>query len=360
MSHSRSVVVITGASAGHGRAVARAFARRGADIGLLARGRDGLEAARREIESLGGRAIAVPVDVADPQQLEAAADLVEREFGPITVWVNNAMASVFAPVMRTRPEEIKRATEVTYLGAVYGTMTALRRMVPRDRGTIIEVGSVQAYRGMPLQAAYCAAKQALRSFTESVRTELLHDKSHVRVAMVRMPAMNTPQFVWTRNRMSHKVRPAPPLYQPEVGAEAVVWAADHDRREIEVGVSTVLARLVNKLLPAAVDRYLARTGYRMQQTEEFVDPDQPDNLWKPVEGDHGVYGPFNEKAATRSPGMWTTRHRGIMLAAVGMGALAALSLAARRLPGRLPGPGRAGLRGRLATPMPSRRSVWGT
>ncbi|MDA8389694.1 MAG: SDR family oxidoreductase [Gammaproteobacteria bacterium] len=356
MTHSRPVVVITGASAGHGRAVARAFARQGADIGLLARGHEGLEAAKREVESLGGRAIAVPVDVADAQQLEAAADTVEREFGPITVWVNNAMASMFAPVMRMRPDEIKRVTDVTYLGAVYGTMAALRRMVPRDRGTIIQVGSALAYRGIPLQAAYCAAKQALLAFTESLRTELLHDKSRVRVTMVQMPAMNTPQFVWTRNRMSHKARPVPPIYQPEAAAETVVWAASHDRREIEVGATTVFAVLANKLLPAIVDRYLARKGYRIQQTRELVDPNQPENLWKPVKGDHGAHGPFDEKALSRSPQVWTTRHRSMMLAAAGLGALAALSMVARRAPGGLAGLRTTGLRGAMATRIPLLRT----
>ncbi len=342
MTHARPVVVITGASAGHGRAVARAFARRGADIGLLARGHEGLEAAKREVESLGGRAVAIPTDIADAKQVEAAADAIEREFGPITVWVNNAMASVFAPVARLRPEEIERVTDVTYLGAVYGTMAALRRMLPRDRGTIIQVGSALAYRGIPLQGAYCAAKQALRGFTESLRTELLHDKSHVRVTMVQMPTMNTPQFLWTKNRMPHKAQPVPPIYQPEAGAEAIVWAAAHDRHEIEVGASTLFVSLLHKLLPGVLDRYLARNGYGLQQTPELADANQPDNLWKPVAGDHGAHGPFDKRALRRRPQVWTTRQRSIMLAAAGVGLLAALSL------------GASGVR-----PLARLRSAWG-
>ncbi len=318
MVRTKEVVVITGASAGHGRAVARRFARRGASIGLLARGRDGLEAAQREVESLGGRALVVPTDVSDAEQVEAAARAVESEFGPITVWVNNAMTSVFSPVKRLRPEEISRVTEVTYLGYVYGTMVALKRMLPRDNGIIIQVGSALAYRGIPLQAAYCGAKHAIQGFTESLRAELLHDKSRVRVTLVQMPAMNTTQFSWSRNNMRHNPQPVPPVYEPEVGAKAVVWAADHNRREIEVGSSTVTAILANKIAPALLDHYLARFGYSSQQTSEPVDRSRPDNLWKAVPGDHGVHGPFSNRSARRSPQVWTTLHRGT-LAAAGLG-----------------------------------------
>lgn len=330
MAKTKEVVVITGASAGHGRAVARRFARRGASIGLLARGRDGLEAAKREVESLGGRALVVPTDVSDAEQVEAAARAVESEFGPISVWVNNAMTSVFSPVKRLRPEEISRVTEVTYLGYVYGTMAALKRMLPRDQGIIIQVGSALAYRGIPLQAAYCGAKHAIQGFTESLRTELLHDKSHVRVTLVQMPAMNTTQFAWSKNNMRHNPQPVPPIYEPEVGAEAVVWAADHNRREIEVGSSTVTAILANKVAPALLDHYLARFGYSSQQTAEPADRSRPDNLWKAVPGDHGVHGPFSNRSAGRSPQVWTTLHRGT-LAAAGIGlALVGLSAGAWR------------------------------
>ncbi len=325
MPNTQDVVVITGASAGHGRAVARLFAREGAKIGLLARGREGLEAAQREVESLGGRAIAVPTDVSDADQVEAAAQAVEAELGPITVWVNNAMVSVFSPVKKLRPEEVARVTEVTYLGYVYGTMAALRRMLPRDRGVIIQVGSALAYRGIPLQAAYCGAKHAIQGFTESLRTELLHDQSRVRVTLVQMPAMNTTQFSLSKNNMTHNPQPVPPIYEPEVAARVVVWAASHDRREIDVGASTVAAIIANKIAPGALDHYLARQGYSAQQAPEFADPARPDNLWKPVPGDHGVHGPFSNRSARHSPQVWTTLHRGTIATIAGF-ALAALSV----------------------------------
>src|SRR5437867_8154503 len=261
------VVVITGASAGVGRATVRAFARQGADIGLLARGVDGLEAARREVEAAGGRAIAIPTDVADADRVEAAADRIERELGPIDIWVNNAMASVFSPVKETTAEEFKRVTEVTYLGVVYGTLAALKRMLPRDRGCIVQVGSALAYRGIPLQSAYCGAKHAIQGFTESLRCELLHDGRRVRVTMVQLPAINTPQFDWSRSLMARRARPVAPIYQPEVAADAIVWASTHPRREIFVGGSTVATVLSNRVVPGMLDRYLGWTGYESQQTD---------------------------------------------------------------------------------------------
>src|SRR5213596_2251670 len=237
----KQVVVVTGASAGVGRATVRAFERQNADVGLLARGCDGLEAARAEVEALGGRALVLPTDVADADQVERAADRVERELGPIDVWVNNAMVSVFSPVKALRADEVKRVTEVTYLGVVYGTLAALKRMLPRDRGVIVQVGSALAYRGIPLQAAYCGAKHAIQGFTESLRCELLHDKSNVRVTMVQLPAMNTPQFSWVKSRLPRKPQPVPPIYQPEIAAEAIIYAAYRNRREMEVGMPTVVA-----------------------------------------------------------------------------------------------------------------------
>src|SRR5438067_5805158 len=300
-------VVITGASAGVGRATARAFARRyGGDaaIGLIARGVDGLEAARREVEQEGGRALVLPVDVADAAQIDAAAQRVERELGPIDVWINNAMVSVFSPVKELQPDEVKRVTEVTYLGVVYGTLAALERMLPRDRGTIVQVGSALAYRGIPLQAAYCGAKHAIQGFTESLRCELLHDGSGVHVAMVNLPAMNTPQFDWVKSRLPRKPQPVPPIYAPEIAADAIVWAASTRRREISVGAPTVAAIWANKVASGLLDRYLARTGYDSQQADEPDDPDRPDNLWAPVAGDHGADGRFGDRAAHRSPQTW--------------------------------------------------------
>jgi len=298
------IVVVTGASAGLGRAVVRAFARQGADVGLIARGVDGLEAARSEVEADGGRAIVLPLDVADADAVDAAAERVERELGPIDVWVNNAMVSVLSPVKETPPSEIKRVTEVTYLGVVYGTLAALKRMLPRNHGAIVQAGSALAYRGIPLQAAYCGAKHAIQGFTESLRCELLHDGSAVHVAMVQLPAMNTPQFDWVKSRMPRKPQPVPPIYAPEIAADAIVWAAQHRRREISVGASTVAAIWGNKVASALGDRYLAKTGYDSQQADEPDDPDRPDNLWAPVAGDHGADGRFGDRAAHRSPQTW--------------------------------------------------------
>ena len=320
----REVVVITGASAGVGRATVRTFARDGARIGLLARGRDGLEAAKREVEAAGGLALALPTDVADHRQVHAAAEAVERAFGPIDVWVNNAMASVFSPVKETMPEEFKRVTEVTYLGVVYGTLAALERMLPRDRGHIVQVGSALAYRGIPLQAAYCGAKHAIQGFMDSLRTELLHDGSHVRVTMVQLPALNTPQFGWVKSRLSHRAQPVPPIFQPEVAADAIHWAAHHDRREMFVGLPTVIAILGNKLAPWLGDWYLARTGFASQQTDEPADPTRPDNLWSPVQGDHGAHGRFDARASDVSWELWASKHRtSIAATAAGIGLVGA-------------------------------------
>jgi len=323
------VVVITGASAGLGRAAAREFGAHGAKVGLIARGIDGLEAAKREIESAGGRAMVLPLDVADANAVENAATSVEREFGPIDIWVNNAMSSVFSPVREMKAEEYKRVTEVTYLGAVYGTLAALRRMLPRDRGTIVQVGSALVYRSIPLQSAYCAAKHAIAGFTDSLRCELIHDKSNVRVSTVQMPALNTPQFGWVKSRLKYKAQPVPPVFQPEVGAKAIYWLAHHSRREVYVGWPTVEAILGNKLAPGWLDRYLGKTGFDSQQTSEPEDPNRPDNLWKPVEGDHGAHGRFDGQAHERS---WETR-ASLGRRWIGAGltmAVAALLLASRR------------------------------
>ncbi|CAN5522621.1 SDR family oxidoreductase [soil metagenome] len=303
------VVVVTGASAGIGRATARAFARRGARLGLLARGREGLSAASRDVADAGGRALVVRTDVADAGQVEAAAALIEAELGPIEVWVNNTMTSVFAPFMQIPPDEFRRVTEVTYLGVVHGTQAALRRMLPRDGGAIVQVGSALAYRGIPLQSAYCGAKHAIQGFTESLRCELLHDKSNVRLTMVQLSAINTPQFGWVKSRLRHKAQPVPPIYQPEVAADAIVWASAHDRREVFVGAPAVGTILADRLIPGLLDRYLGRTGYDSQQTDEPTDPDRPSNLWAPVEGDFGAHGDFDDQAHARSPQLWATKRR---------------------------------------------------
>ncbi|HXT00295.1 MAG TPA: SDR family oxidoreductase [Elusimicrobiota bacterium] len=325
------VVVVTGASAGLGRAIAVEFAKEGARVALLARGREGLAGARAEVEAAGGQALELPTDVSDAAQVEKAAAEAERVLGPIDVWVNNAMVSVFAPVKETTAEEFRRVTEVTYLGVVNGSLSALKRMLPRDRGVIVQVGSALAYRGIPLQAAYCGAKHAIQGFCDSLRCELLHDGSRVRVSMVQMPALNTPQFDWVRSRLPRKAQPVPPVYQPEVGARAVVYASRHPRREIEVGLPTVEAIVGNKAAPGALDRFLARRGYAAQQTEEPEDPDRPDNLWAPLPGDRGAHGRFDEVAKPRSAQLWLTTHRGWLLAAGAAAAgAAALALSRRR------------------------------
>lgn len=310
------VVVVTGASAGVGRATVQEFARHGARIGLLARGRAGLEGARKDVERLGGKAIAVPTDVSDPKQVEAAADRVEREFGPIDIWVNDAMVSVFSPFKEMTPDEFRRVTEVTYLGFVYGTMAALKRMLPRDRGTIVQVGSALAHRSIPLQSAYCGAKHGIAGFTDSIRCELIHDGSKVHVTLVDMPALNTPQFGWVKSRLKHKAQPVPPIYQPEVAARAIYWAAHHRRRELLVGGSTAVVVEGNKFFPGIGDLYLGKTGYKSQQTNEVRDPNRPDNLWKPVDDrrDYGAHGTFDSRARNDSRELWASEHKWLLVA----------------------------------------------
>lgn len=320
----REVVVVTGASAGLGRAIARRFARDGAAVALLARGRDGLEGARRDVERLGGVGLVIPTDVADAGAVERAAAAAEAELGPIDVWVNNAMVSVFSPVKEMQPEEYQRVTDVTYLGVVHGTLSALRRMSARDRGVIVQVSSALAYRSIPLQSAYCAAKHAILGFTASLRTELIHDRSGVRVTLVHMPALNTPQFSWVKSRLPRKPQPVPPIFEPEVGAEAVVWAARNDcGREISVGWPSVEAVYGNKLVPGYADRYLARNGFASQQTDEPADPDRPYNLWEPLPGDHGAHGRFDSRARPFSIELWLRTHRELV-AVLGAGLTGAL------------------------------------
>jgi len=304
------VVVVTGASAGVGRAVVRRFAQEGAHIGLLARGIDGLEGARRDVEELGGRAIACQTDVADAEAIERAASRVEEEFGNIDIWINNATTSVFSPIKEMQPEEFKRVTEVTYLGVVYGTLAALRRMLPRNRGVIVQVGSALAYRAIPLQSAYCASKHAIQGFTESLLCELIHDKSDVTVTMVHLPALNTPQFGWNKSRLPNHPQPVPPIYQPEVAAEAIYYAAHHRRREMSVGLPTVVAIYGNKIAPGLGDYYLGSQGYESQQTDQPVDPNRPNNLWEPVPGDHGAHGIFDDRSYSFSPQSWANMNRG--------------------------------------------------
>jgi NAD(P)-dependent dehydrogenase (short-subunit alcohol dehydrogenase family) len=327
MKSNGEVVVVTGASAGVGRATAVAFARKGARVGLIARGADGLEGARKDVEAAGGRALVAAADVADPEQVERAATAVESALGPIDVWVNNAMATIFSPFAEISPTEYRRATEVTYLGYVWGTMAALRRMLPRDHGVIVQVGSALAYRGIPLQAAYCGAKHAIQGFTESLRCELLHDGSNVKVTMVQLPALNTPQFGWGRSKMPRQPQPVPPIYQPEVAADAIVWSAHEQRREPYVGGSTVLTILGDKLAPGLGDRYLARTAYEAQQTAEPVEEDRRDNLFEPVTGDWGSHGRFDAGAHPRSAQFWAAKHRRL-LAVVGLTALGAVAAGA--------------------------------
>jgi NAD(P)-dependent dehydrogenase (short-subunit alcohol dehydrogenase family) len=321
------VVVVTGATSGVGRAVVERFARDGARIALLARGRDGLDATAEEVERLGGTALPLPTDVADPDAVEAAAAATEEALGEIDIWINDAMTTVFAFFEDIEPDEFRRATEVTYLGAVWGTRSALKRMQPRDRGTIVQVGSALAYRGIPLQAAYCGSKHALQGFLESLRAELLHEGSNVRVTMVQLPALNTPQFTWSRAKLSRAPQPVPPIYQPEVAADAIVWAASHPRRELMVGWPTVRAIVGNAVAPGIADRYLARAGVEAQLSDRPLDRDRPDNLFDPVPGKQAAHGPFDEGSRTRSLQLQITKHRRSLLA--GASALA-LAAAARR------------------------------
>ncbi len=323
------VVVITGASAGVGRATVREFARRRARIGLIARGLDGLEGARREVEAAGGRALVLPADVADAAAVEHAAGRVEEELGPIDVWINNATTSVFSPIKEMQAEEFKRVTEVAYLGTVYGTQAALKRMLPRDQGTILQVGSALAHRSIPLQSAYCAAKHAVQGFTESLRCELINDRSHIHVTIVNLPALNTPQFGWSRTRLPNHPQPVPPIYQPEVAAEAIYFAAHARRREMSVGMPTVVAIYGNRIAPGVGDYYLGLQGYKSQQTGEPIDPNRPDNLWEPVTGDHGAHGIFDDRASASSPQLWANMNRG-WLAVAGLAGVISTALWRRR------------------------------
>jgi NAD(P)-dependent dehydrogenase (short-subunit alcohol dehydrogenase family) len=321
--------VVTGAGAGVGRATARMFGARGDNVGLLARGHDGLDGARGDVEEVGGRALQISTDVADPDAVEEAARRVEEELGPIDVWVNCAMASIFAFTWEIEPNEFRRATEVTYLGFVWGTQAALRRMRPRNRGTIVQVGSALAYRGIPLQGAYCGAKHAIQGFTESVRTELIDDGSDVHVTLVQLPGLNTPQFGWVRSRLPRRPRPVAPVYQPEVAARAIVWASEHRRREVWVGGSTVATIIGNALVPSVGDRYLGTTNVKAQQTDRPEPPDQADYLFEPLAGDRGAHGDFDDGAHGRSAQLWATTHRRSLLAAACASAAAVAALLRR-------------------------------
>ncbi|MEU4218313.1 SDR family oxidoreductase [Actinoplanes sp. NPDC026623] len=330
------ISVVTGASGGVGRATARALAARGDAVALLARGEEGLAGAAEDVRAAGGVPLPIEVDVADFAAVDAAAERVEKELGPIDLWVNDAFSSVFAPFTEIDMDEFRRTTEVSYLGYVYGTRAALTRMLPRDRGTIVQVGSALAYRGIPLQSAYCGAKHAIQGFHESLRVELLHDRSNVHVTMVQLPAVNTPQFGWVLSRLPRRAQPVPPIYQPEVAARAVLYAADHPaRREYWVGGSTAATLLANAVAPGILDRYLARTGYRGQQTDRRRDPDQPANLWRPADGrtgrDEGAHGDFDSRATSRSAQLWASQHHGAVAAgAAALLAGAGWALARRR------------------------------
>jgi len=303
------VIVVTGASAGVGRAVVREYAGPGARIGLVARGKDRLEKTRAEVEDAGGEALVCPCDVADYQQVAAAGKAVEDKFGPVDVWVNAAMTTVFAPFAEIQPDEFKRATEVTYLGSVYGTMIALKSMLPRDSGCVVQVGSALAFRSIPLQSAYCGAKHGVAGYVESLRTELLHYRSNVHITMVNLPALNTPQFSWCRSRLPNHPQPVPPIYQPEVAARAIVWASRHRRRQVYVGLPTLLSIYGNRFAPGLLDRYLAKVGFSAQQTEQPVSGERPDNLFEPVTGDYGAHGVFDSKAQSQSLQTWLTENQ---------------------------------------------------
>lgn len=334
---SPEVVVITGATAGVGRATARLFASRGAWVAILARGPERLDATRKELEELGAKALAIPTDVADAAQVEAAAARVEQELGPIDIWINCAMVSVFSRVWEMLPEEYLRVTQVTYLGYVHGALAALKRMRPRNAGAIIQVGSALAYRGIPLQSAYCGAKHAINGFTDSLRTELLNEKSAIRVSMVELPAINTPQFTWVKSRLPHRAQPVPPIYQPEVPARAIYIAAHARRREWLLGWPTYRAIWGNMIAPGLADRYLAKNGIASQQTSEPEDPHRPDNLWNPPPGDYGCHGAFDSRAQSGSPLLWISRHRGKLALAVAAVGTALLGWTGRNATARFRG-----------------------
>jgi len=329
-----AVVVVTGASGGVGRATARLLGERGACVALLARGEEGLRAAARDVEAAGGRALPISVDVADQQAVADAAARVEATLGPIDVWINVAFSTLFAPFQEISPDEFERATAVTYLGFVWGTKVALDRMRSRDRGVIVQAGSAIAYRGIPLQSVYSGAKHAIQGFTEAVRCELLHERSGIRITMVQLPALNTPQFDWVRSRLPKHPRPVPPIYQPEIAAAALVHAATHPRRrEYWVGGSTALTLLANRVAPGLLDRYLARTGYRSQLVDD-PPPDDTDNLWEPADQDrdYGAHGSFDDAAHRHAPQTWASRHHGLVAALLAGAAatMAAVAVAGRR------------------------------
>ncbi len=323
------VVVITGASGGVGRSAAQRFGADGARVALIARGRRGLEGAAREVERAGGEALILPLDVADHDAVEAAAASVEDAFGPIDVWVNDAMVTVYAEFLDIEPDEFRRSTEVSYLGMVWGTRAALKRMVPRDHGSIVQVCSAMSYRGIPLQSPYCGAKHACKGFTESVITELLHHKSKVRVSMIQLPGLNTTQFTWGRTKLPKQTMPVPPIYQPEVAADAIHHAAYHKRRQIYVGIPTVMNIIGERTAPWLLDHYLAKTGFGSQMTDHDLDPHGHDNLFEPVDEDRGAHGPFDQKAHSVSPQYELAKRRGLVLGALGAAAAAGVVAALR-------------------------------
>jgi NAD(P)-dependent dehydrogenase (short-subunit alcohol dehydrogenase family) len=327
------VAVVTGGSAGLGRAVVRELAERGWDVAVLARGQDGLDGAVADVEAAGRRGLAVPTDVADREQVEAAATRVEQELGEIDLWVNDAMVGVFGEFLETDPADFERATAVNYFGFVNGTRAALSRMVPRDRGHVIQVGSALAHRGIPLQASYCGAKHAVQGFTESVTTELIHNGSAVEISTVDMPALNTIQFNWVRSRLPHHPKPVPPIYQPEVGATAIADVADKPRRRTWLGEPTVMTVLGNRFVANFLDVYLAKSGYSGQQAPEKSEAMLPDNLYQPTSGDHGAHGIFDDQARSTSPQVWYTRNRGLSYALAGAGAVGAGVAVVRALVG---------------------------
>jgi len=325
------IAVITGAGAGVGRATAEEFARQGYDVALLSRDAERLQRTADALASYGVRALPLPTDVADAAQVEAAAERVEAELGAIDVWVNVAMATVFAPVAKLTPAEIQRGTQVTYLGQVHGMMSALKRMRARNRGTIVNVGSALAYRSVPLQAVYCGAKAAIRGFTDSLRSEIIHDKLNVHLTIVDLPAINTPQFDWALNKMGRRAKPVAPIYDPEVPARAIFFAATHKRREVWLGFSTIKAILANRIAPGLIDRYLATAGYSGQLTDQATAPDAPANLFEAVKGDYGAHGRFDAESRTVSWQMFTNRHRMAAFAALAVGAVIVGHQVAKRL-----------------------------